>query len=468
MNCNTLITMFSRFKIQLKHTKIRPIFVIFFVLLASTGFSQIKDSSKTVIYHFQIKEMIAPGAARTVKNAIEAAEKQNADYLIMELNTYGGLVDAADSIRTALITTEIPTISWINNNAASAGALVSIACDSIYMAKGANIGAATVVDGQGKQAPDKYQSYMRSTMRSTAEAQGRDPKIAEAMVDDRIEIDGLTKEGEVITFTTSEAIANNYCEGQADSLDELITKRLGVDDYTVVEHQLSFTDKIIAFLLNPIVSSVLMFMMVGGIWFELQSPGVGFPIAAAIIGAILYFMPLYLEGLAENWEIALFAVGILLLIAEIFIIPGFGIAGILGIIAIFVALTFSLIHNDFFDFSPEGLSVLTMPLIRVMLTFITLIVGSILLAPVLFKNSSFKKLMLQTETSKERGFTVEERILPSLVGKTAVVANELKPMGRIEIDGEYYYARSQAGWVNAGEQVKIIRVDVNNLVVQKI
>ena len=169
-----------------------------------------------------------------------------------------------------------------------------------------------------------------------------------------------------------------------------------------------------------------------------------------------------------NWEIALFAVGILLLIAEIFIIPGFGIAGILGIIAIFVALTFSLIHNDFFDFSPEGLSVLTIPLIRVMLTFITLIVGSILLAPVLFKNSSFKKLMLQTETSKERGFTVEERILTSLVGKTAVVANELKPMGRIEIDGEYYYARSQAGWVNAGEQVKIIRVDVNNLVVQKI
>ena len=263
--------------------------------------SQSDSMENTLIYTFEIKEMIAPSAARTVKKAIAEAEAQQADYILMELNTYGGLVDAADSIRTSLLNTSIPTISFINNNAASAGALISIACDSIYMSTGANIGASTVVTGQGEEAPDKYQSYMRATMRSTAEAQGRDPNIAEAMVDDRIAIEGVVAEGEVLTFTTSEAIENKFCEGQAESVQQVIEEFLQVDEYTIVKHKKDFADKIISFLLNPVVSSVLMFMMIGGIWFELQTPGVGFPLAAAIIGAVLYFMPLYLEGLADNW-----------------------------------------------------------------------------------------------------------------------------------------------------------------------
>lgn len=430
--------------------------------------SQSDSMENTLIYTFEIKEMIAPSAARTVKKAIAEAEAQQADYILMELNTYGGLVDAADSIRTSLLNTSIPTISFINNNAASAGALISIACDSIYMSTGANIGASTVVTGQGEEAPDKYQSYMRATMRSTAEAQGRDPNIAEAMVDDRIAIEGVVAEGEVITFTTSEAIANKFCEGQAESVQQVIEEFLQVDEYTIVKHKKDFADKIISFLLNPVVSSVLMFMMIGGIWFELQTPGVGFPLAAAIIGAVLYFMPLYLEGLADNWEIALFVIGILLLAAEVFVIPGFGIAGILGAMAILVSLTFSLIDNSNFDWSMEGLDALTFPLIRVFSTMIVLFVLSLFLTPILFKNSSFRKLMLETATDKERGFTVEEKGLRDLIGREAKVVNELRPIGRVEIDDEYYYARSISDFLSAGELVKVIGVDVNNLVVRKI
>jgi membrane-bound serine protease (ClpP class) len=99
-----------------------------------------------------------------------------------------------------------PIWVYINSDAASAGALISIACDSIYMSPGASIGAATVVDGSGEKAPDKYQSYMRSIMRSTAEENGRDPRIAEGMVDESFAIDSIKLEGQVITFSTSEAI----------------------------------------------------------------------------------------------------------------------------------------------------------------------------------------------------------------------------------------------------------------------
>ncbi|MBE9484775.1 MAG: S49 family peptidase, partial [Bacteroidetes bacterium] len=144
----------------------------------------------TLVYKFDIKEEIAPPAVRTTQRAFKEAKEAGADIVLIHMNTYGGLVDAADSIRTKILNCDIPVYVYIDNNAASAGALIAIACDSIYMAPVASIGAATVVDQSGKPVPDKYQSYMRSWMRSTAEANGRDPDIAQAMVDPDIYIAG--------------------------------------------------------------------------------------------------------------------------------------------------------------------------------------------------------------------------------------------------------------------------------------
>ena len=142
--------------------------------------------------------------------------------IIIEMDTYGGALNDADDIRTRILDFDKPIYSWINKDAASAGALISIACDSIYMSSGASIGAATVVTADGSAAPDKYQSYMRSIMRSTAEAKNRDPNIAEAMVDQDVKIDSLSQEGKVITFSTSEAIKNGFCEAEINSIDELM------------------------------------------------------------------------------------------------------------------------------------------------------------------------------------------------------------------------------------------------------
>ncbi len=281
------------------------------------------------------------------------------------MNTYGGEVIFADSIRTKIINSPFPVYVFIDNNAASAGALISIACDKIYMRKGANIGAATVVNQTGEQMPDKYQSYMRSMIRSTAESQGkdtiingndttykwkRDPKIAEAMVDDRVAIPGIIDSGKVLTFTTEEAIKYGFCDGVAKTLDELVQKEIGNANYEIISYEPTLMDKLMGFLTGTMLRGILIMVIIGGIYFELQTPGIGFPSIAAIGAALLYFAPLYLDGLAANWEILIFVVGIILIALEVFVIPGFGVAGISGIILVFTGLVLSLLGNDDFNF----------------------------------------------------------------------------------------------------------------------
>ncbi|MFQ3575653.1 MAG: ATP-dependent Clp protease proteolytic subunit, partial [Cytophagales bacterium] len=320
------------------------------ILISLFNLLNAQDSTKVkVIQIFDIKAEIDPRMTRQVKLGFEEAEKNKADLVIIDMNTYGGMVDDADKIRSMVLNFKKPVFVFINNNAASAGALISIACDSIYMTQGANIGAATVVNGSDGQAmPDKYQSYMRSMMRSTAEANKRNPKIAEAMVDPSIEIPGVIEEGKVLTFTTSEAIKNGFCEGEYLTIDELIEKK-GLKSAVVKRYEQSSTEKIIAFFLNPAISSILILAIIGGIYFELQTPGIGFALLVAIVAGVLYLVPYYLNGLAQNWEIIILFLGILLIAAEIFVIPGFGVAGILGGIMVALSLALVMLNNDWFD-----------------------------------------------------------------------------------------------------------------------
>jgi len=351
------------------------------------------SGSKTLIYTFAIKDNIAAPTWRITQEAFEEALALEADAVILHLNTYGGEVSAADSIRTKLLNAPMPVYVFIDDNAASAGALIAIACDSIYMKPGGKIGAATVVNQTGEQVPDKYQSYMRATMRATAEAHGkdtlitgsdtlytwhRDPAIAEAMVDPRLYVEGVSDTGQVLTFTASEAITHGYCEGTAASIEEVISK-LGIEEYELRSYNPTGLDKMIGFLINPMVSGVLIMIIIGGIYFELQSPGIGFALGASIVAALLYFAPLYLEGMAENWELILFIVGVILIMVEIFAIPGFGVAGVAGIIAIITGLTLSLVDNVVFEdpeFTGEGLGILMKSLSLVLVSVLAGVIFS--------------------------------------------------------------------------------------------
>jgi membrane-bound serine protease (ClpP class) len=420
---------------------------------------------KQEVFIMEIKDQIDARTKRYVDLALQEAKDRNSSHILIEMNTYGGALYDADEIRSAILNLDVPVYVFIDNNAASAGALISIACDSIYMAPGGSIGAATVVNQTGEAAPDKYQSYMRSIMRSTAEASGRDPRIAEAMVDEKIEIEGISEAGEVITFSTSEAIKYGFCEGKINTTSELFT-RLNLDINKAYRYEVSNTEAIISFFINPFISGILILIIIGGIYFELQTPGVGFPIMASIIALVLYLVPYYLNGLAENWEILAFIIGLILIAIEVFVIPGFGIFGILGLIITLGSLVFMMLNNEMFDFEFVPSENIT----RALLTTLTGLFGSIILMFIggvrLTNSNFFKRVALQGVQASTEGYS-SRFIKAGLAGKTGTVFSVLRPSGKVEIEGELYDANTRGEYLDQGEKIVVVDESGTSLKVKK-
>lgn len=437
---------------------------------------------KILIYSFSINREIGPAMWRTTQKSFEEAMQQKADLIVIHMNTYGGAVDAADSIRTKILNSPIPVYVFIDNNAASAGALISIAADRIYMRDGANIGAASVVNETGEIMPDKYQSFMRSMMRSTAESHGkdtiingndtiykwrRDPKIAEAMVDPRTFIPGVNDSGKVLSFTTEEAIKNGYCEGKAEKMSDVI-KLAGIETYEINEHKLTALDKIINFLINPVIQGLLIMLIIGGIYFELQTPGIGFPLAAAAAGAVLYFAPLYLEGLAANWEIILFIVGLILIGIEIFAIPGFGVTGITGIALVITGLTLSMVDNLVFELDlGRAIMAIFKALSVVMISITVALLLSLYFTKTIIGNSRILGLSLKAEQRSSEGYISFDN-KTNLIGTYGIAVTMLRPSGKVEIEGDIYDSISEAGYINQGEKVIVLRCETGQLYVEKV
>lgn len=431
----------------------------------NTNSEAVEIASKRV-FKFDIKEEIGPPVWRKMQKAFEQAEAWEADLFLLHMNTYGGMVIHADSMRTKILNSPIPVWVFIDNNAASAGALISIACDSIYMRKGANIGAATVVNQTGEAMPDKYQSYMRSTMRSTAEAKGRNPDIAQAMVDESIAVDGVSDSGKVLTFTASEAIENGFCEGMHESVAELLEAN-GYPEYELETYVVTSLETFIGWMVNPAVSGILIMIIIGGIYFELQTPGVGFPIAASAIAALLYFTPLYLEGLAENWEVILFLVGIVLLAVEIFVLPGFGVAGVTGAAFIMASLILSLVGNVGFDFEFTMPQEIMTAFFTVMLSSVLGFFGSLYLAKKLLTTSMLSSMVLASVQNKNDGFVGVDASEAEMVGKEGLAFTVLRPSGKVEIDEEIYDATALTGYIEKGDEVVVTKYETAQLFVKK-
>ncbi|MEB2780609.1 NfeD family protein [Algoriphagus persicinus] len=440
--------------------------LIFLVLSSQLVLSQSTTGSDKKVFTFKIDTDIDPAMTRRVKLALEQAELDDVDLIVIDMDTYGGAVNDADEIRTMILNSTIPIYVFINKDAASAGALISIATDSIYMAPGASIGAATVVNGaDGAAAPDKYQSYMRSMMRSTAEAKGRDPKIAEAMVDEKIEIEGISEAGSVITFSVTEAEKNGFCEGQYDSIQAILAAQ-NLADAQIIEYETGIAEQIIAFFLNPAVSGFLILIIIGGLYFELQTPGVGFPILASAVAVILYFIPYYLNGLAENWEILVFIIGVVLLAVELFVIPGFGIFGVLGIIGILAGLVLGMIPNQNFNFDFVPATDLFAALLTVILAAIASVGLVFWLTPKVNEWGAFKTITLASTQQRSEGYT-SSSYADTLKGKTGVVHSRLRPSGKIEIDGDIYDAYSRGDFIDQGEKIIVISTEGTSLKVKK-
>lgn len=438
------------------------------------------ESSQNIVYVLKIQREIGSTSWVHTQEAFKEAYQLKSKCILIHMNTYGGQVVFADSIRTKILNSSIPVHVFIDNNAASAGALISIACDSIYMRAGANIGAATVVDQSGQKMPDKYQSYMRSTIRATAEAHGkdtiitnndtivkwvRDPQIAEAMVDESIYIPNIVDTGKILTFTTQEAIKNNFCEAEANNINEVITL-LKINNYKIVTFEPSFYDGIKGLLTSPILQGILILIIIGGIYFELQTPGVGFPLIASIIAAVIYFSPLYIDGLAENWEILIFIIGIILIGLEIFVIPGFGIAGISGIILAITGLVLSMLNNIKFDFSGVEFEDLLQALLIVFLGFTGAFVSGIYLTHKLISTTGpLSKIALNTTQDIDNGYIGIDANLKNMVGKTGISDTILRPGGKVIIDNELYDAIAETSFIEKGTPIKVVRISSGQVVV---
>lgn len=429
------------------------------------------------VYTFPINGDIMPAQQRLVSKCLTEAREQHADLVVIRMNTYGGLVNVADSIRTMILNYPTPIWVYIDNQAASAGALIALAADRIYMHPGGSIGAASVVDQNGQPMPDKFQSFMRATMRATAESHGqvieriengdtirrwwRDPQTAEAMVG-RTVADSTTVN--VLTFTASEAVKNHFSEGTAFSLEETLAQG-GVEAYTLTEYRPTTLDRLLAWLMNPVVQGIFVMMIVGGIYFELQSPGIGFALVVAILGAVLYFAPLYLEGVAQNWELILFIIGLGLLAVEIFVLPGFGIAGVAGIVAVILGLSFAAIDNDLLRHLPTGeitVGWILQPILVVIIATTAALIGGLLLSKRFLTGTTplQRKVVLTAEMAPEQGYVSHPQVASELIGKTAEVAAVLRPSGRVIIDGIYYDAIAEEGqFIPRGKQVIITRFE---------
>ena len=432
-------------------------------LLALTCFlfsiSAYCSDSLSVFYRIRLDQDIDPSAQRLVVLGLEKAAKAEADYVLLDINTYGGAVNAADSIRAAILRYDKPVVAYVNMQAASAGALISIACDSIYMRTGSSIGAATVVNQTGEVAPDKYQSFMRGMMRATAKANGRDPEIAESMVDT----------ANVLSLTPDEAMEVGYCEGIAEEVSDVARIVAGDNEFIIkdMEDDMTWLDRLIQFLLNPLLQSIFMMMIIGGIFVEIRTPGIGLPLLTAVVGALLYFAPGYLGHLVSYWEILLFVVGIILIAMEIFVLPGFGVCGIAGIIAVVVSLAFAMVDNaELFHWDGTlNLEPVLMPLGIVIISSAVAIFGSVWLVKKLYETRSFDHIALRQSLTGEEGFVGVVSGLESLVGQEVTVFTDMRPSGKVRTaDGRIFEASMKyGGYAVKGQTLKVVSTEQGRL-----
>lgn len=430
----------------------------FILSLAACGLLHASDSL-TVFYRIRLDMDIDKAAQRKVVSGLEKAEAAGADYVLLDLDTYGGAVDAADSIRTAVLRCEMPVVAYVNMQAASAGALISIACDSIYMKTGSSMGAATVVNQNGEEMPDKYQSFMRGMMRSTAQANGRDPKIAESMVDT----------ANVLSLTPDEAMKVGYCEGICEDEVEVVKAVIGDNAFEIknMDDDMTWLDRLALLLLNPLLQSIFMMMIVGGIFVEIRTPGIGLPLVTAIVGALLYFAPAYMFHLAEHWEILMFVVGLILIGVEIFVLPGFGVCGISGIILVVLALAFSMVDNvEFYRWDGTlDISPILKPLGIVIISSAAAIFGAVWLVRRLYPTRAFDHVALREEMKASEGYTGVVSGLEGLVGEEVTVFTDMRPSGKVMTeDGRIHEATLKyGGFASKGEKLTVVSSEQGRL-----
>ncbi|KIL53429.1 membrane protein [Jeotgalibacillus alimentarius] len=430
------------------------LFAVLIVLLSVFSFIQPAFANDQKVYVAPVKKEVERGLAAFLQRSIDEAEENKAEALILDINTPGGAVNAAEEIGEIMQDSEVDLIAYINPNALSAGSYIAMYADEIYMSPSGKMGASAVITSTGGDADRKAQSAWLAAMINAAESsdKDRDPKFAEAMVDQSVEIEGVVDAGELLTFTPSTAEENGYSEGTFASLDELIAE-LGYADAEVVPIEPTFTENLARFVTNPIVIPILLSMASLGLILELYSPGFGIAGSLGLGALLLFFFGHLIAGLAGMEVLILFLIGIGLIIAEIFV-PG-GILGIAGLVAIAVSI---LLAGESIAFMGIALSV----------ALLVAVIGMVIMVKFLGRNLHLlKKIILSDSTNTESGY-VSNVNRHELIGKTGTARTALRPSGTIIIDDERIDAVSEGGYVNKDQQVIVVKVEGSRIVVREI
>jgi len=444
-------------KIKIGAPKLKKLGTIFLALLSICEF----NFGQGKVYVADIEGMIDLGLAPYVKRVVDDAEKNSASAVIFKINTFGGRVDAATQIKDAIINCSVKTIAFIDKRAISAGALISLSCDVVVMVPGASMGATTVVDQSGGKQSEKAQSYMRAEMRATAERMGRRKDIAEGMVDETVVVEGLVDSTKLITLTSEEALQYGMADSVITDFSSLL-ESFNLESEELISLGSNWAEDFIRFLNNPIITSILLMIALVGLFTEIKTPGWGLPGTAAVVSLSLFFGTGYILELASIIEIVIFILGVILLLVEIFIVPGFGIFGAAGIVFMIGSLFLGLI-SDFPLVDWDMIQMATIQLAGAFVLAIIVIFGLIKFLP---KSKLWNNLVLKRNIDEQSGYTADEK-LKELLGKSGKALTDLRPSGTALIDNKRVDVVTHGEYLTKGTKILVIEEEGSKIVVEK-
>lgn len=422
-----------------------------FALVLTLFSTPLQGVQRPTVYRLSISGPIENGLAPYVIRGLRAAADAGAAAVYLDLDTPGGRVDAAERIADAVRAARIPVYAFVNPRAYSAGALIALATNGIYMRPGAVLGAATPVDAQGTKLAEKYVSALRAEFRALAEERGLDPRLAEAMVDEKLGVPGLLEPGKLLTLSTTEAVRVKFAKAEVQDEPALLAA-VGLPGAHVVSIEVNWAEALVQFLTNPIVSSLLLSLGILGLLTEIKAGahGIGLLVSVAALG--LFFGSSLILGLA-GWEVViLLGLGVLGLAIEVFPIPTFGIAGGVGFILIGVAMVLAMLGSA--PTSGDVLRALSV------LGASLLITTAVVFAWVrhLPNSTRFRGLIHQGGAQSSEGFV---SALPrgDLVGQEGVAVTDLRPAGLAAVGEERLDVVTEGEYISSGSKVRILRAE---------
>jgi len=421
------------------------------------------QTSAPVVYVVPIEGMIDLGLAPFLARTIGEAKEAGASAVLLEINTFGGRVDAAVAMRDTLLNSPVRTIAFVNQRAISAGALIALACQTLVMTEGGTIGAAAPVvggAGESKPADEKSVSYVRKEFRATAEVRNRPPEFAEAMVDADVEIAEVIAKGKLLTLTTSEALRHKVADFTASSVDTAL-KAAGITGAEVRYASQTWAETFVRFLTNPIVSSLLMSLGLLGLLVEIRTPGFAIPGTVGLLSLGLFFWGHWIVRLAGWEELLLVSIGVLLIALEVFVLPGMTLAGIAGVVALVAGLGMTLAGAG------ATAAVVIAALGRVAIALLLAIAGTFALLRVLPSMPFGRRLVLATGMQAGLGYVSTPDSDRRWLDRSGTSISPLRPAGIAEIDGTRVDVVSDGGFIEAGAAIQVTRVDGNRIVVRQ-